>query len=58
MAVRIHPKQKWCRCFGETRQVHCISMKELKWILGKDDVEELYEYKNLGVVKNYWFLFL
>ena len=39
--------------FGETRLVHCIAMKERKWILGNDDVNELYEYKNLGVVKNY-----
>ena len=28
-------------------------MKERKWILGNDDAEKLYEYKNLGVVKNY-----
>ena len=28
-------------------------MKKRKWILGNDNVEELYEYKNLGVVKNY-----
>ena len=28
-------------------------MKERKWILGNDNVNELYEYKNLGVVKNY-----
>ena len=39
--------------FGETRLVHCIAMKERKWILGNDNVNELYEYKNLGVVKNY-----
>ena len=39
--------------FGETRLVHCIAMKERKWILGNDDVNELYEYKNLGVVKSY-----
>ena len=39
--------------FGETRFVHCIAMKERKWILGNDNVNELYEYKNLGVVKNY-----
>ena len=32
--------------FGETRLVHCIAMKELKWILGNDNVKELYEYKN------------
>ena len=28
-------------------------MKERKWILGNDNVKELYEYKNLGVVENY-----
>ena len=39
--------------FGETRLVHFIAMKEHKWILGNDNVNELYEYKNLGVVKNY-----
>ena len=39
--------------FGETRIVHCIAMKERKWILGNDNVKELYEYKNLGVVKTY-----
>ena len=39
--------------FGETRLVHCIAMKERKWILGNDNVKELYEHKNLGVVKNY-----
>ena len=32
---------------------HCIARKERKWILGNDIVKELYEYKNLGVVKNY-----
>ena len=35
------------------RLVHCIAMKERKWILGNDNVNELYECKNLGVVKNY-----
>ena len=39
--------------FGETRLVHCIAIKERKWILGNDNVKELYEYKNLGVVENY-----
>ena len=29
--------------FGETRLVHCIAMKERKWILGNDIVKELYE---------------
>ena len=28
-------------------------MKERKWILGNDNVKELYEYKNLEVVKSY-----
>ena len=28
-------------------------MKGRKWILGNNNVEELYEYKNLRVVKNY-----
>ena len=28
-------------------------MKEREWILGDGTVDELYEYKNLGVLKNY-----
>ena len=28
-------------------------MKEREWALGDDTVEELYEYKNLDVLKNY-----
>ena len=28
-------------------------MKERKWTLGDTKVDELYEYKNLGVLKNY-----
>ena len=28
-------------------------MKTRKWILGGDTVDELYEYKNRGVLKNY-----
>ena len=39
--------------FGKTKSVHCKSMKEREWALGDDMVEELYEYKNLGVLKNY-----
>ena len=39
--------------FGETKPIHCKSMKEREWTLGDDTVEELYEYKNLGVLKNY-----
>ena len=40
--------------FGETKPIHCNSMKEREWALGDDTVEELYEYKNLGVLKNYY----
>ena len=39
--------------FGETRVVHCYSMKRREWILGGEIVDELYEYKNLGVLKSY-----
>ena len=39
--------------FGETRVVHCESMKRREWILGGETVDELYEYKNLGVLENY-----
>ena len=28
-------------------------MKKHSWILGNESVGEIYEYKNLGVVKNY-----
>ena len=33
--------------------MHCQSMNERDWVLENDFVDELYEYKNLGVVKNY-----
>ena len=39
--------------YGETRVVHCDSMKRREWILGGGIVDELYEYKNLGVLKKY-----
>ena len=39
--------------FGETMAVHYQSMKTHEWILGGDTVDELYEYQNLGVLKNY-----
>ena len=39
--------------FGETRVVHCDSMKRREWILGGEIVDELYEYRHLGVLKNY-----
>ena len=39
--------------FGESKRVHYEAMKERIWVLGGESVTELYEYKNLGVVKNY-----
>ena len=39
--------------FGETKPLHSKSMKERGWMLGDAIVNELHEYKNLGVLKNY-----
>ena len=39
--------------FGEPKWVHSEAMKERTWFLGGESVTALYEYKNLGVVKNY-----
>ena len=39
--------------FGKTRVVHCDLMKRREWILGGEIGDELYKYKNLGVLKNY-----
>ena len=39
--------------YGETKPVHFEEMKEREWILGDGTVDELYEYKNLGVLKTY-----
>ena len=39
--------------FGVTELLHSKSMKEPEWMLGDATVNELYEYKNLGVLKNY-----
>ena len=39
--------------FGETKAVHYQSMKMSEWSLGGDTLHELYDYKNLGVLKNY-----
>ena len=39
--------------FGETKAQHFISMNKRSWVLGSKTVEELYEHKNLGVLKNY-----
>ena len=43
--------------FGETKSQHFISMNKRSWVLGSETVEELYECKNLGVLKNYAGLF-
>ena len=39
--------------FGESKPLHCKSMEEREWAFSDDTVEEFYEYKNLGVLKNY-----
>ena len=39
--------------FGETKPLHSCLMKEREWTLGETKVDKLYEYKNLGVLKNY-----
>ena len=39
--------------YGETKPVHFEEIKERERILGNDTVDELYECKNLGVLKNY-----
>ena len=38
--------------FGEPKPIHCKSMKERKWALGDDTVEEHYEYKGLAKLSN------
>ena len=39
--------------FGESKPQHFESMKNRVWLLGDTIVDELCEYKNLGVLKNY-----
>ena len=38
--------------FGEIKPLHSKSMKEREWMLGDAIVNELYAYKNLGILKN------
>ena len=38
---------------GETKPLHSKSIKVREWMLGDVTVNGLYEYKNLGVLKNY-----
>ena len=40
--------------YGEAKSVHFNEMKECSWLLGDNTVDELYEYQNLGVFKNYY----
>ena len=37
--------------FGETKRIHCQSIKQRNWVLGNEIVDERYEYKSIGVVK-------
>ena len=39
--------------FGESKPQRFKSMKNREWLLGDTIVDERYEYKNLGVLKNY-----
>ena len=38
--------------FGEAKSVHSRLLTEHEWLLGETTVNELCEYKNLGVLKN------
>ena len=39
--------------YGEPKPSHFANIQERSWTLGVENVDELYEYKNLGVYKNY-----
>ena len=39
--------------YSESKLSHFANMQERSWTLGVENVDELYEYKNLGVYKNY-----
>ena len=39
--------------FDESMPLHLDAMQSRKWVLGDDRVDELYEYKNFGVLINY-----
>ena len=39
--------------FDESKPQHFESIKNRVWLLGDHIVDELYEYKNLGLLKNY-----
>ena len=43
--------------FGESKPSQLAAMQNRNWVLGDDNVDELYEYKNLGILKKLrWFL--
>ena len=44
--------------FGESKPLHLAAMQSRKWVVGDDNVDELYKYKNLGILKNYVVPFL
>ena len=39
--------------FAESKPLHLATMQSRKWVLGEDNVDELYKYKNPGIFKNY-----
>ena len=39
--------------FGKRKPIHSQLMRAREWILGDSVVDELFECKNLGVLKNY-----
>ena len=39
--------------YGECKPSHFANMQERPWSLGVDNVDQLYEYKNLVVYKNF-----
>ena len=49
-----HSHQSLLRLCGDSKHVHSEAMKEPTWVLGGESIIELYEYKNLGAVKNHF----
>ena len=39
--------------FSGTKLIHSQLMRVREWMLGESVVDELFQYKNLGVLKNY-----
>ena len=48
-----HDNKSGIVTFRETKQIHFQSFKQRSWVLGNETVDERYENKNLGVMKNY-----